>query len=44
LIQKDVTPRVFLKGFEVTTYITNGAHLFLGSPFIRTPQLSMLTI
>jgi len=32
-----VTPRVWLKGFNMTTYITQGAPLFSGSPLLITP-------
>jgi len=38
-----VTPRVWLKRIEVTTYITKGASFFSGSPLLRTLQLSVLT-
>jgi len=37
-----VTPRVWLKGIEVTTYIAKGAPFFSGSPLLRTPQLVCL--
>jgi len=37
-----VTPRVWLKRIEVTTYITKGAPFFSGNPLLRTPQLSVL--
>jgi len=38
-----VTPRVWLKRIEVTTYITKGAPFFSGSLLLRTLQLSVFT-
>jgi len=40
----DCNTRCGLKGFKVITYIMEGAHFFSESPFIRTPQLSVLAI
>jgi len=37
-------PRVLLKRFEVTAYITKGVPSFSGSPFLRTLQLSVLAM
>jgi len=39
-----VIPRVWLKGFEVTTYMTKRAPFFSGAPLIRTPQLGMFVV
>ena len=43
-VEVTVTSRVWLNGFDATTYITKGAHFFLESPLIRTPQLSVLAV
>jgi len=39
-----VIPRAWLKRFKVTTYITKVAPSFLGTPFMRTSQLSVLAM
>jgi len=37
-------PQMWLKRIKVTNYITKGAHFVLGSPLLRTTQLSVLAV
>ena len=39
-----ITPRMWLKGFDMITYIIKGVLFFLESPLLRTPQLSILAV
>ena len=40
----NITPRVWLKRIEVTTYVTKSAPFFFRSPLLRTLQLSILVM